>query len=63
MKTMNFFLIVMCDIVGFDTSIDKKRIEIVMKNAESMVGKKIFKKDDARVWIGLRPVSPDGIFI
>lgn len=53
----------MCDIVGFDTSIDKKRIEIVMKNAESMVGKNYFNKDESRVWIGLRPVSPDGILI
>lgn len=27
-----------------------------------MVGKKIFDKEKAQVWIGLRPVSPDGNF-
>lgn len=48
------------DIVGHDLTPDKPRAEKVLNNAESVIGKKFFNRNEAKLWTGIRPVSPDG---
>lgn len=47
------------DLHGVDTTVDRDRVDIIIRNAEKFIGK--LPTAHRTLWAGMRPLSPDGL--